>query len=1170
MSAKFDQEVPTPPDSERGRPRRPRWRSLRLAAGGLAAATALSVAVPSMASALPIPEQGSAANHAPGSAAHRGRVVLPLMSGRAGDSDAGCVPPTFGAARKWGSRRSSGARLASSQRVAGTSGKLGADEEGTVVDYLLQSLKDNAVAYAEDGGFGWALSLLSGQQPSIDQAEIDTQFAQVDSQLNNLSNAQYQDCQAIENTLTAIEQNSDHNTYSTMADSMDAPITHLNTARGYYDDIVKDLYASRGNANALSDDDKAKIVDLLPGGNDDLHDVINNIIANEGAVQPGANDMVQYYGKVLTDQYGYDPYKSHIFPAAFVNDGYAQQEFYASLLTQALFIYANVAHLTFTYQGAKHTPDPQSIIDLVNTAQAGIASWSAEFSDGPSGDGTANWVSQGKNQGIGALPADTVLDYRVQNRPMLWTTAPVNLSTGTSSSTAPYYCGTTAQFCYAATYAITGSPLPPHNMIGDLQLAAPSPQPLPALIEGANYDGMTGWRVPTLSDWTALKAGATGGLSTWGPANQLPMFTPQKVTTYWQGMGVTIPVIAPMLYATSGSSQPYGVLTSPQPANDNSLSQVPPPSGPSGESDQAGRLFLVQDFQPASGSAPSSVGTHLAQASHAPGTHTTASHPAAAHVPAAHGTGVRVYNRSQAPQADLAPVKFSPPAFCSANSSGDTYTVPAGAGTVQVTATGGAGASGTNHDGTTDAGGRGGSVTETFPVTSGQTLYVQVGGAAHGQTGGVGGGADGGATSSVDGASGGGGGASGVSTGPDCSNWLVVAGGGGGGGAGGYLNPDVGPSTVLPGGDGGDGCAMTGGSCAVATAGHPLGGDEGGAGGMPPHNVGGTAASGTPASSAGSPGANMAGGAGGAGGDAAYGFAGGGGGGGGAGYFGGGGGGAAGKNESGEGPGGGAAGGGGGGGASFAIPGGSDISYSLGDGGQDGSVTITPLAPAPPKVSVSASTSDTTWGQPVTLTATVPASATGTVTFTDGGQALGTATILDGTATLATPATLGVGSHQIVASYNGSTSYTPSQSAPVTVTVGKANPAMALTINGTSTSTTLSAGQQPTSLVVQMPADATGSVGFYDDINGGCEGSTAPGAKCQGEGVAPIVNGYATLTSVTVPLTDGVHYLHASYGGDGHYNPNGSSTVTVTIGSASATRPATHHGPAKHHPSAKH
>ena len=87
-----------------------------------------------------------------------------------------------------------------------------------------------------------------------------------------------------------------------------------------------------------------------------------------------------------------------------------------------------------------------------------------------------------------------------------------------------------------------------------------------------------------------------------------------------------------------------------------------------------------------------------------------------------------------------------------------------------------------------------------------------------------------------------------------------------------------------------------------------------------------------------------------------------------------------------------------------------------------------------------------------------------------------------------------------------------------------------------------------------MPPLSTGSVGFYDDLNGGCEGKTGPGAKCQGLGTAPLKDGYATLTQLSTPLVSGKNLIHAAYGGDSQYgddsrfNPNESNVVTVTLG----------------------
>lgn len=67
----------------------------------------------------------------------------------------------------------------------------------------------------------------------------------------------------------------------------------------------------------------------------------------------------------------------------------------------------------------------------------------------------------------------------------------------------------------------------------------------------------------------------------------------------------------------------------------------------------------------------------------------------------------------------------------------------------------------------------------------------------------------------------------------------------------------------------------------------------------------------------------------------------------------------------------------------------------------------------------------------MTLTATVPSDATGTVTFYDNGVAIGTATVISGTATLVT-STLAIGvTHTITANYGGDANYTTGVSPPV-------------------------------------------------------------------------------------------------------------------------------------------
>ena len=79
-----------------------------------------------------------------------------------------------------------------------------------------------------------------------------------------------------------------------------------------------------------------------------------------------------------------------------------------------------------------------------------------------------------------------------------------------------------------------------------------------------------------------------------------------------------------------------------------------------------------------------------------------------------------------------------------------------------------------------------------------------------------------------------------------------------------------------------------------------------------------------------------------------------------------------------------------------------------------------------------------TYGKSGTITATVPAGATGEVRLSGlpGGPV--TAPVHDGTATFTIPATVPAGSYALTASYAGDGTYAGSTSSPVTLTVGKA------------------------------------------------------------------------------------------------------------------------------------
>lgn len=114
--------------------------------------------------------------------------------------------------------------------------------------------------------------------------------------------------------------------------------------------------------------------------------------------------------------------------------------------------------------------------------------------------------------------------------------------------------------------------------------------------------------------------------------------------------------------------------------------------------------------------------------------------------------------------------------------------------------------------------------------------------------------------------------------------------------------------------------------------------------------------------------------------------------------------------------------------------------------GQVGTTSQT-VGAVPTVTGVTAGPSPATYGQTVTLTATVAngapgvSSPTGSVVFKDGSTVLGTATLTDGTAALAVPG-LGAGSHAITASYAGDGSHATSTSPVLVQVVERAAPTL--------------------------------------------------------------------------------------------------------------------------------
>jgi len=196
----------------------------------------------------------------------------------------------------------------------------------------------------------------------------------------------------------------------------------------------------------------------------------------------------------------------------------------------------------------------------------------------------------------------------------------------------------------------------------------------------------------------------------------------------------------------------------------------------------------------------------------------------------------------------------------------------------------------------------------------------------------------------------------------------------------------------------------------------------------------------------------------------------------------------------------------------------------------DGSKSVSVLmgtAFAPTTTSLTSSPNPSTFGESVTLTATVsPATATGTVTFYKGSAILGTGTVSDGTATFAT-ATLTVGGHSLTASYGGDSNDAPSTSLAETQTVAKASTSTLLT-----SSPNPSSVQQSVTLTATVtPAMAGGTVTFYN------------GLKSLGTG--KLSGGVATLAVTTLPV--GSQTLSAKYEGNGEYLASKSPTITQTV-----------------------
>jgi hypothetical protein len=196
--------------------------------------------------------------------------------------------------------------------------------------------------------------------------------------------------------------------------------------------------------------------------------------------------------------------------------------------------------------------------------------------------------------------------------------------------------------------------------------------------------------------------------------------------------------------------------------------------------------------------------------------------------------------------------------------------------------------------------------------------------------------------------------------------------------------------------------------------------------------------------------------------------------------------------------------------------------------GATSNVLVQTVTPIPTSLMVSSSLSPAVFQQAVTLSAKItPASATGSVQFTDAGKALGAANLSSGTVSLPANTTLAVGTHPITAVYNGDSNDAPSTSAVFVQTVNK----IATTTVLTASPNPATFGQSVLLSVAVTPGSATGSVQFVDSGNS--------------LGTGNLSGGTATLN---VPsLAVGAHALTAVYSSDANNAASTSAAVTETV-----------------------
>jgi len=208
--------------------------------------------------------------------------------------------------------------------------------------------------------------------------------------------------------------------------------------------------------------------------------------------------------------------------------------------------------------------------------------------------------------------------------------------------------------------------------------------------------------------------------------------------------------------------------------------------------------------------------------------------------------------------------------------------------------------------------------------------------------------------------------------------------------------------------------------------------------------------------------------------------------------------------------------------------------------------------PATGTISIVSSLNPSQYTQSVTFTATVPSTASGTVTFFDGATKINAtpAAIISGSAS-ASISTLSVGNHNITATFtaDANSNYaSASTAAPLVQTVKTGPSGIALT-----SSPNPSTFGANVSFTATLASTATGNVTFYDTTT-----STSLG-------VVAASSGTAVLPPIST-LTVGTHNVQAQYAGDANFLAGNSAkdpqvvnkATTATTVLTSSLNPATY------------